>query len=114
MSEHSKGTISMGRAAGPRVSKSCKSNWTSCLTYLESTFSFLGYLGVDINFFVNKMFNSHFRPTRDRMRNFLCDELFDCAFGDDKDDLNEALLQAIRVENHASYREFSGNNLELF
>ena len=45
------------------------------------------------------------------MRNFLCNELFDCDFGDNKDDLNEALLQ---VENHASYREFSGNILELF
>ena len=29
---------------------------------------------------------------RDRMKNFLCDELFDWAFGDDEDDLNEALL----------------------
>ena len=28
------------------------------------------------------------------MRNFLCDKLFDWAFGDDEDDLNEALLQA--------------------
>ena len=28
------------------------------------------------------------------MKNYLCDELFDCAFGDDEDDLNEALLQA--------------------
>ena len=28
------------------------------------------------------------------MRNFLCDKLFDWAFGDNEDDLNEALLQA--------------------
>ena len=31
---------------------------------------------------------------RDCMRNFLCDKLFDWAFGDDEDDLNEALVQA--------------------
>ena len=31
---------------------------------------------------------------RDRMKNFLCDELFDWAFGDHEDDLKEALLQA--------------------
>ena len=46
---------------GPRVSKSRRSDWTSCLTYLESTFSLLGYLGVDI--FVNKTLNSHVGPT---------------------------------------------------
>ena len=40
------------------------------------------------------------------MRNFLCDELFDCAFGDNEDNLNDALLQAIQVENYASYRCF--------
>ena len=31
---------------------------------------------------------------RDCMKNFLCDGLFDWAFGDDEDDLNKALLQA--------------------
>ena len=72
---------------------------------------FLGYLGVDI--FVNKMLNSHLRPTRDHMRNFLCDELFDCAFGDYEDDLNKALLQAIRVENHASYRCFGSISVSI-
>ena len=46
---------------GPRVSKSHRFDWTSCLTYLESTFSLLGYLGEDI--FVNKKFNSHVGPT---------------------------------------------------
>ena len=63
----------------------------SCLTYLESTFLLRGYLGVDI--FVNKMLNSHVVPTRSHGQ-FLCDELFDWAFGDNEDDLNEVLLQA--------------------
>ena len=31
---------------------------------------------------------------QDRMRNFLCDKLFEWAFGDDEADMNEALLQA--------------------
>ena len=31
---------------------------------------------------------------RDHMRNFLCNKLTDWAFGDNEDDLNEALLQA--------------------
>ena len=72
-------------------SYSCGSDWVSCLTYLESTFSLRGYLGVDI--FVNKTLNLHVIPTR-LHGEFLCDELFDWAFGDDEDDLNKALLQA--------------------
>ena len=63
----------------------------------------LGYLVVDI--FVNKMLNSHVNLW-DCMRNLLCDKLFDWAFGDDEDDLNEALLQA-------SYEFVSWLNLEL-
>ena len=31
---------------------------------------------------------------RNRMRNFLCNELFDWPFDDDENDLNKALLQA--------------------
>ena len=46
----------------PRVSKSRRSDWTSCLTYLESTFLLVGYLGVDI--FVNKTLNSYVGPMR--------------------------------------------------
>ena len=37
----------------------------------------------------------HVRPTCTRSHEeFLCDKLFDFAFGDDEDDLNKALLQA--------------------
>ena len=64
--------------------KSHRSDWTNCLTYLESTFSLLGYLGVDI--FVNKMLNSHVGPTR-LHEEFLCNELLDWVFGDNEDDL---------------------------
>ena len=37
--------------------------------------------------------SSHVAPMRLHVE-FLCDELFDWAFGDNEDDLNEALLQA--------------------
>ena len=74
---------------GPRVSKLHRSDWTSCLTYLESTFSLLGYLGVEI--FVNKTLNSHVGPTRACMKNFFCDKLFDWELGDYENDLNENL-----------------------
>ena len=84
----------------PRVSKSHRSDWTSCLTYLESTFLLLGYLGVGI--FVNKMLNSHVRPTRERTMNFLCVKLFCWVFGNNEDDLNKALLQSVGVRNRAS------------
>ena len=63
VSEHSKDTFN-----GPRVSKSRRSDWTSCQTYLESTFLLLGYLGVHI--FVSKTLISHVEPTRDRPKNF--------------------------------------------
>ena len=62
---------------GPRVSKSRRSDWTSCLTYLESTFSLLGYLGVDI--FVNKTLKVMSDLQRSH-KDFLCDELFHWAF----------------------------------
>ena len=51
----------------------------------------LGYL--EVYTFVNKTLNSHVGPTRLHEK-FLCDGLFDWAFGDDEDDLNKALLQA--------------------
>ena len=38
---------------------------------------------------------------RDHMKNFLCDKLFNWAFGNDEDDLNKALLQASDEKNHA-------------
>ena len=40
------------------------------------------------------MLNSQVGPTKGSHEEFLCDKLFDWAFDDDKDDLNEALLQA--------------------
>ena len=39
------------------------------------------------------MLNGHVGTTKLHEK-FLCNELFDLAFGDDEDDLNEALLQA--------------------
>ena len=63
----------------------------SCLTYLESTFSLLGYLGEDI--FVNKMLNSYVGPTEIARGLFVMNCLIG-HFGDDEDDLNEAFLQA--------------------
>ena len=39
------------------------------------------------------MLDSYVGPMRLHEK-FLCDKLFDWAFGDDEDDLNEALLQA--------------------
>ena len=86
----SENTISMHRV----FLKLRRSNWTSCLTYLESIFSLLGYLGVDI--FMNKTLNSHVGPIRSH-EEFLCNELFDWAFGDDKDDLNEACCIQVRL-----------------
>ena len=49
---------------GPRVSRSKwrRSDCTSCLAYLESTFLLLGYLGVNI-FFCKQRFHSHVEPT---------------------------------------------------
>ena len=44
VSNHSKDT----NLNGPRVFKLRRSDWTSCLTYLESTFLLLGYLELDI------------------------------------------------------------------
>ena len=49
-----------------------------------------------------------------RERNFLCDELFDWAFGDDENDLKEALLQSVWGENHASYRYSSSNSGSIY
>ena len=36
----------------------------------------------------------------DRTRNFLLDELFDWAFGDNEDNLNEALLHELKIMPH--------------
>ena len=45
-------SVTLNNSKDLQVSKSRRSHWTSCLTYLEYTFSLLDYLGVDI--FVNK------------------------------------------------------------
>ena len=63
---------------------------TRYLTYLESTFSLgLGYLGVDI--FVNKTLNRLvMSDLQEHMGNFLCEGLFNWAFGDDDEDDQES------------------------
>ena len=69
---------------GPQVSNHIDPR-THYLTYSESTVSLLGYLGADI--FVNKMLNRLvMSDLRECMRNLLCDELFNWAFGDDDED----------------------------
>ena len=82
---------------GPRVSRSKwrRSDCTSCLAYLESTFLLLGFLGVNI-FFVNKgstvMLNLQstcmFRPTFTSRSHeeFSVRQTVDWTFGDDEDD----------------------------
>ena len=53
--------------------------------------------------FVNKTLNRHVGPTRSH-EEFLFDKPFNLAFGNDEDDLNEALLQAsdeFESKNHA-------------
>ena len=89
VSEHSKNTSNW-----PKVSKLFRSDWTSCLTYLESTFSLLG---VDI--YVNKrstvMSVDHvYEPIAWEI--FLCNKLWIIESGDDENNdpcLNKALLQ---------------------
>ena len=84
--KHSDDTIPTGQVF---LNQLRRFDWTSCLTHLESTFLLLGYLVADI--FVNKMLNSHVGPTR-LHEEFLCDKLFDWAFGDDEDDLKRSFV----------------------